>query len=290
MSRLRADPAGPVATLPELGALAASLRRQATDLYERLARRMSDLGNDGTSSAFARISALHRASEAAGPASADRPPSAVPPIFEDEELGEVRLVSPYMAYSLAVRNSERAFAYWTHISANAPDPAVREEAERLAADELGRIRTLRGERRRMFHEERSRDGRRETPRPASVAELRREAAAQESRLAGLHERIAEALSRTGRPLPLLAEIARDEAANAERLGGTPGPGGSGDPLPPGPQAQLNAAIAQLEAAVELYLAVAEHGARDDVVSEAQNLAERAIGRLARLRLAVRGAD
>ena len=67
-----------------------------------------------------------------------------------------RLVTPYQTLSIAVRNEERAFAFWSYVSADAADPAIRREAERMAGEELQHVARLRGERRRAFHEARAR--------------------------------------------------------------------------------------------------------------------------------------
>ena len=56
-----------------------------------------------------------------------------------EDLAELRLVTPYHALSIAVRNEERAFAFWSYMSADSDDPTIRREAERLAREELGHV-------------------------------------------------------------------------------------------------------------------------------------------------------
>ena len=40
-------------------------------------------------------------------------------IFDDEELADTRLVTSYRALSVAVHNEERAFSFWTYVTAHA---------------------------------------------------------------------------------------------------------------------------------------------------------------------------
>ena len=55
---------------------------------------------------------------------------------------------------MAVRNEERAFAFWSYVAAHAEAPEIRQAAETMAHEELGHVATLRRERRRAFHAER----------------------------------------------------------------------------------------------------------------------------------------
>ena len=65
-----------------------------------------------------------------------------------------RLLSAYRALSMAVRNEERAFAFWSYVAAHAGDADIRHAAETMAHEELGHVATLRRERRSAFHAER----------------------------------------------------------------------------------------------------------------------------------------
>ena len=60
----------------------------------------------------------------------------------------------YRALAIAVRNKERAFAFYSYIAAEARSPGVRALAEDLARDELEHAAVLRRERRRAFRRER----------------------------------------------------------------------------------------------------------------------------------------
>ncbi|MEJ1936656.1 hypothetical protein WDZ92_41220 [Nostoc sp. NIES-2111] len=54
---------------------------------------------------------------------------------------------------MAVRNEERAFAFWTYLAAHAGSEDVRQAAEKMASEELTHAAIFRRERRRAFHRE-----------------------------------------------------------------------------------------------------------------------------------------
>ncbi|MGH1573331.1 ferritin-like domain-containing protein [Methylobacterium sp. P31] len=77
-----------------------------------------------------------------------------PPTFEREDAAELagsQLLTPYRVLSIAVRNEERAFAFWTYVAAQTRNEAVRRAAEAMAREELEHVTTFRRERRRAFH-------------------------------------------------------------------------------------------------------------------------------------------
>lgn len=281
MSRLAREPSGPVETMSQLGAIARERSLQAIALYRSLAESMAELGNETARAAFADLEAMQR--EHAAPAAGEDLDAAVA-IFEDEDIGGARLATPYAAFSLAVRNEERAFAFWTHISAHSENPEVRAAAERLARDEMERIKALRSARRRAYHDGRASQPDREDVRVATPAALRRQAAAREAALAALHGRLAAELAGRGHPAAEpLAAIAREEAASAAALGASAEPEHGVDPLPQEAAQLVALAVEHLEIAVELYLATSEQAQDEDVVAAAQDLAATGIARLARLR-------
>jgi rubrerythrin len=96
------------------------------------------------------------------------------PMFDDEGAGKIapELLSGYRAYSMAVRNEERAFAFWTYVASRAPSDELRSAAEQMARDELGHIATLRSERRRAFHQQRDEHPEQQERRPLSGLEHR----------------------------------------------------------------------------------------------------------------------
>ncbi len=77
-------------------------------------------------------------------------------VFDDEAMGVVspEMVGAYRSFAVAVRNEERAFAFWSYIAANGVSPEIRDAAERMAREELEHAKTLRRERRKAFFEDR----------------------------------------------------------------------------------------------------------------------------------------
>ncbi|SDY86213.1 hypothetical protein [Citreimonas salinaria] len=279
MSRLRAEPAITVETAGDLHALDRGLSGQAIRLYGDLASRMAEFGNDGARAAFERIGALQREN---APGDATAPAPTLPEVFQDEGLRDLRLVTPYRAFALAVRNEERAFAFWSYLSAHARDPAVKNEAERLALAEMDHVGVLRAERRAAYKE--SREPSFDYLRTASLAELEAEAARREAALAGLHVRIAAVLADAEDPLAhVLDEIAQEERDTAGELGATDDMVAPSDALPTGRASLRALAVERLEITVEVYLFVADQSGHEEVVATAQDLATRGLERLARLR-------
>lgn len=191
----------------QLMAIASGMEREAAERYEQLAARVPEL-----STLFRRLAELERAHEAGIGRWARRdglaPPQParfawdLPETFGDESIA----LTPYGALAIAVRNEERAFAFYTYLAAMAQDGALRRRAESLAREELDHVAQLRSLRRRAFHDERP--ARR--PAPRTVAALRRAAAALERELAqAATPRLA---------LRKAEEIAELHLATAERAG------------------------------------------------------------------------
>lgn len=167
MPLLKAEPFGTVETLEELFAIAAAMEREAIDGYSELARRMHRENRPGLADVFDRLVAeeslhLGNVSHWSKQVTGKEPdPTAIRwdtgPTFDDEGAAKVapELLSAYRAFSTAVRNEERAFAFWTYVAAHSPSPELREAAEQMARQELDHVATLRRERRRAFHEQRS---------------------------------------------------------------------------------------------------------------------------------------
>jgi rubrerythrin len=78
----------------------------------------------------------------------------------DEAGARSALLTPYWALAIAVRNKERAFAFYTYVAAQTASAPIRALAEDLARHELEHAAFLRGERRRAF--------RREPPTPLQI--------------------------------------------------------------------------------------------------------------------------
>ena len=61
--------------------------------------------------------------------------------------------TPYRALAFAIHNEEIAFSFYTHVSADSENEAVRKYAEILAREELGHAALLRAERRHAYREQ-----------------------------------------------------------------------------------------------------------------------------------------
>lgn len=167
MTRLQAEPAIAVRSLDELRALALAMERTAVDRYEQLAISLGNAGQTDMAEVCRRL-ASRAASlpqepgkapvpHAAGGNDQARPQWPHQPIFDDEGLATAspQLINPYRLLSTAVRNAERAFAFWSYVVAHAVNGEIRHVAERLAHGELDRVAALRRERRAAFHAERA---------------------------------------------------------------------------------------------------------------------------------------
>jgi rubrerythrin len=265
MVLLKAEPPAAVASMEELLAIAYAMEQEAVAGYTELARRMRRENRPELAASFERLAAeetqhLRNVTEWSERSSGGPPrPSAMrwelAPLFDDEGAGVMApaLLSTYRAFSTAVRNEERAFLFWTYVAAQAPSDALRNAAEQMAREELGHIATLRGERRRAFHQQRE-----------------QHAGGQEQRQpAELERRLAELLTARSRDssgndadaLTLLAQAASDRAERAA--------------LPDGPSAAvgipreaLGEATLLCEWLLDFYLGLAEtlrsEGARERV--------------------------
>jgi rubrerythrin len=190
------------------------------------------------------------------------------------ELTQSKLLTPYRALASAVRHEERTFAFWTYVAAHAPEPEVKEAAERMALEELNRVALLRRERREAFHAQRISSGPIEVT--VDVATLARE----ERRLAALIERNASLLPDDSELVQDIARASNEAAAKLESLSV-----GYHQTLsvPKLPVELSDDPLAVSELLVEAYLTLAEIGKNAEVVRIVQQLASAAIYRLATLR-------
>ncbi|BDA85400.1 hypothetical protein Sa4125_29420 [Aureimonas sp. SA4125] len=153
-----------VKSMPELIALAAAMEQDAVDGYLALAVRMRAENRPDLAAVFDSLVAeeqghldnVDRWRSASGGEMVTVPVLVPEASFDDEGAGVVapERLSAYRAFSMAVRNEERAFVFWSYIAAHAPTPEIRVSAERMAKEELGHVATLRRERRLAFHAER----------------------------------------------------------------------------------------------------------------------------------------
>jgi rubrerythrin len=166
MTRLTFEPTAPIHSMEELLAVAMAMEKESAERYAALAERMRAAGRQDLADVFDRLvreetghiemvagwsqQALHHIPGLL-------PPDAMPQgVFDDENLKFVspELVDAYRSWAVAVRNEERAFAFWSYVAANGETAEIREAAERMAREELEHAKTLRRERRKAFFRER----------------------------------------------------------------------------------------------------------------------------------------
>lgn len=157
MPRLTFDPSISVRSLDELFSIALAMEKDSAARYLRLADRMRGEGREDLASLF---EGLARNGSGLGEEIAARlrqaggEPSAAAPdgVFSDEGIGHAaaELVDAYRVCAIAVRNAERAFAFWSYLAARSLKPEIRKAAERMAHAALEQAKALRRERRKAF--------------------------------------------------------------------------------------------------------------------------------------------
>lgn len=282
-SLLKSEPAGTLKSLDELFALANAMEQEAANRYASLAEDMRLQDKHSLAAIFDQLAAAERehvdsvASWSHSRLGRSPNPALVrwdaPETFDPQTTSEIttsRLMTPYRALSMAVRNEERAFAFWSYVAGFAEDPDIKKAAEAMAREELGHVATLRKERRRAYHDGRGRVSAGWQSDAAAPGHV--DAAALERRLAGhlaaLEHRVDGASAH--RAKELLQETMRI-SAQAAGIGQFP--------------ADLEQADAETiaEALADAYLEGAESSDEALRLELLQTLAERAISRLAWLR-------
>lgn len=168
-SLLSAEPAGVLESLDELFALGHAMEQEAAQKYDSLAEEMRGQGKADLAEVFTRLAAAEREhvdsvtkwSQSRRGKSPD--PALIrweaPETFAPDAAAEAKtsqLMTPYRALAMAVRNEERAFAFWSYLAAYSRDADIKKAAEAMAREELGHVATLRKERRRAYHQEHDR--------------------------------------------------------------------------------------------------------------------------------------
>jgi rubrerythrin len=261
----------------ELLAVAEALEREAAKRYRGLSARMERQGDLRMAAQFntlAEMEDLH-VSEVAdrGRSLLGRPAASLavswetPPDYDEEEARGATL-GLYQALAFAVRNEERAFAFYTHVAAEAQSPAVRALAEDLAREELEHAALLRRYRREAFRVERPVS----IEIPSSVDILHMRAREWDAEAAAAHAALAKALEDSGQSA---------DAAIFRRLAAEEESGASGAIRTAGPNLR-NAAdgIRLLEERFDRFALIGERSADERVVAEAQRLAGEIVARLA----------
>jgi rubrerythrin len=287
---LRSEPAGVVTSLDELFAIAHALESEAAARYAGLAQRMRKRGDDEVADLFDRLAEQEREHigevDGLSRRHAGKLPDQsrirweLPATFDEESLanGAAHHVTSYQALSVAVRNEERAFSFWSYVAARAAQSTVRAAAESMAREELEHVSLLRRQRRKAYHAERG-PLPRAPRRPRSSAEALAEAAALERRLADQLDELGTRLTEEPSKTRALELAQRSRRISAQlRQGATAGAAVQARELD---RARTPAATAEL--LVECYLEAAERAPNDSTIAQAQSLAGEAISRLAWLR-------
>ena len=290
MSETKNAPAGKIASTEELMAIAHAMEQEAVRRYGGLAERMRLQGEELLAELFeflAAIEAKHaeqvdaRSREMTGKA----PDLALTrwelPENFDEDAARSATLSPYRALAIAVRNEDRAFAFFSYLAADAPSEGLRVLAEGFAKDELDHAARLRHPRRRAWRQEpKTASGLPETDRLASLQELLSRAAPMERAAAAAHRGLADMMRRDSHAetAVLFERAATDEEALAMELEARL------ERHAPAPSPVLTASttvegLRLLEYAFDRYADAAEHATDEPMLLEAQSLAARALRRL-----------
>jgi rubrerythrin len=257
-----------MASMTELLSFARAMEQEAVDGYVALAARMRAEERPDLAAVFDGLVAeeeghLGKVDQWLGER-APQPVNLPEPFFDDEGAGVVapELLTSYRAFSMAVRNEERAFVFWTYAAAHAPSEAIRQAAERLAREELGHVATLRRERRRAFHEMRHAEG-------GSIGD---DLPTLEGRLAELLIRIPAAAP--GESAERLRGLANEAQERATALIATP-PGET--PLLQHVPANVTGRLVPLcEFLLDCYLDLAEHESTESARARMQSFASEII--------------
>ena len=281
-SLLMSEPAGTLKSLDELFALANAMEMEAAKRYSALAEDMSRQNKDDLAQVFAHLAAAEREHvESVTRWSQSRRGKApdpalvrweAPETFDAEtarEIGTSRLTTPYRALVMAVRNEERAFAFWSYLAAYSRDPEIKQAAEAMAREELGHVSTLRRERRRAYHKEHEEAG---PSGRGDMGMMQIDARALELRLAAQLADLERVLEGTA------ATRARELLEQTMQMSGEAGDVGKF----PASLEQRDAETIS-ETLADAYLEAAENSNDQTLVVLLQGLAERAIARLAWLR-------
>jgi rubrerythrin len=264
-------------TVEKLLIVAGALEREAATRYRGLAHRMRRQGDGEMAALFdalARMEDRHvrqvadRAQAMVGRTRESTPIAWELPTTYDEDEARGAMISAYQALAFAVRNEERAFAFYTYAAADAKSPAVRALAENLARDELEHASILRRHRRRAFHSKRPAA----MEIPETVEALRASARHWDGAAAVAHKALAMTLEEAGEGADVA--VFRRLAAEEENAAG----GATGPALPK----LRNAAdgLRLLEEAFDRFALIGERSKDEKVVAEAQRLAATVIARLA----------
>ncbi|MGE3874926.1 MAG: ferritin family protein [Parvibaculaceae bacterium] len=277
MIRLTSEPSTPIRSMDELLAVAMTMEKDSAGRYADLAERMRAAGRPELAEVFDRLVQEERghigmiagwAQQLRRHVSETLPARTAPQnVFDDENLALVspELLDTYHALAIAVRNEERAFAFWSYMAAHGASPEIREAAERMAREELEHAKTLRRERRKAFFRRRQ----------DAVA------AREPSDLPALELEVCKALEERFRMNGGQGEY-RDLAEEALRLSRDLAANPLRDPMPAGPPPPRSLE-ALCEWLADHYIAAGERLLSQAARDRAQALATAAVRRLALVR-------
>ena len=268
MSRLANEPIGTVNSMAQLFAIASAMEQAAIDGYTKLAERMRAEKRPDLAEVFERLIAEEQRHLASVNLWSRAVTGALPDgtlagwnpqaSFDDEGANVIapELLSAYRAFSIAVRNEERAFSFWSYLAAQTTSAELRVAAEQMASEELEHVATLRRERRRAFHAQRS------------------TSAATESRwtLEALERRLAELIGVSAKApgADELATCAAEASRRADKLASAPL---ADSPLLAHiPNVAAERALPCAELLLECYLDLSEHLDSQDDRDRAQTFA------------------
>jgi len=166
MSLLNREPLAAVASMEELLAIAYAMGQEKITGYSKLAEKMRQEHTLELAVVFDRLvdeqtrnlGSVVRWSEKVSGKHPDLSNLRwKPENFDDEGAATMapELLSAYRAFSMAVRNEERAFLIWTYVAAHAERDELRKMAEQMAREQLEHLATLRRERRHAYHLQRA---------------------------------------------------------------------------------------------------------------------------------------
>lgn len=270
MSAMNSEP-WEFASLGELLALARSMEQEAIDGYIALSQRMAAMARPDLAEVFdslvreekghlSKVDEWRNASGQQGVPTVSPTPEG---LFDDEGTGIVapELVSAYRAFSMAVQNEERAFTFWTYVSAHARSDEIKQAAERMAREELGHVSTLRRERRQAFHIER-----------AARGDSRIDLPSLEKVLSNLLETMAA--NATGAVLEALRSHSLAARTRVQSLLETPFEPGAR--ITPGSEQASNKALPVAEMLLDCYLDLGEHAKGEPDANRARRFAAQLI--------------
>ena len=277
MTRLISEPTAPIRSMDELLSVAMAMEKESAERYAALAERMRGVGRTDLAEVFDRLLreetghidmignwSRQIAHKLPGVLSPENVPQGV---FDDEAIGlaSPELLDAYRSFAIAVRNEERAFAFWSYVAARSASGGIRDAAERMAREELEHAKTLRRERRKAFFKDRhSSPSVRE---PYDLSRLEMEVCTSLEELADMNEN---------------SKLYRDLAIEARGLSLELASNPLQDPAPVGspPPRSLDALCEWL---ADYYIDAGEHLLSQAARDRAQTLATIAVKRLATVR-------